>query len=308
MTIGKDSNRLYHYRGYGLRIDSPIQLPWPTESSRSKSDLSICHVEVPVTLDSATDTRGYFQVSNGICLLNVEGFARCLISEKGTKAQFDTRGSYKYPIICILDSVLAVCLHLRGILALNASAIATKEGAVVFAGPTGIGKSTVVAALCDLGYPLVADGIVAVSQNNDLQPQVLCGFPQILLWKKSIDALQGSWNDHARWQIRPELQGFLVSAPHFHGLNIPVHSVYLLGKHTSSIEREPLASAKAMARLIHLTCRANLLRGLGQDSVHFHNVAAVIQHSSVECLLLPVVNCPPAKVAKWISTNIPPPS
>ncbi|MCY4148350.1 MAG: hypothetical protein OXF73_03160 [Gammaproteobacteria bacterium] len=304
-----DLNQLYHYRGYGLNIGSQIELPWHVESKHNDPDISIRNGKVPEALESATETRGYFQVANGICLLNVQGVSRCLISEGGREVLFAAEGNNRQSIIYILDSILAVCLHLRDVLALNASAIATREGAVVFAGSAGIGKSTVVAALCDMGYPLVADGIVAVRKNDVSRPRVFCGFPQIRLWTRSINTLQGIWSKNIQMQIRPELESFLVSVPYFHGKDIPLHAVYVLvSKNLEKIDTKPLAPVRAVARLIDLACRAHLLQGLGKGSGHFHNVTAIARYSTVECLSLPVINCPPATLAEQISVRLPPPA
>lgn len=58
--------------------------------------------------------------------------------------------------------------HLAGAIPLHASAIAIGGRAAVFVGGTGLGKSTLAAALCDrAGASLLADDAVVIEQNGD---------------------------------------------------------------------------------------------------------------------------------------------
>ena len=50
--------------------------------------------------------------------------------------------------VFLLGSCIGALLHQRGILVLHAGAIHTDKGAVLFTGPWGIGKSTLLAASC----------------------------------------------------------------------------------------------------------------------------------------------------------------
>ena len=74
----------------------------------------------------------------------------------------------------ILGTALAVMLHQRGLLVLHASAVALDDGAVVFLGGPGWGKSTMAAAMYARDYGVVADDVVAVDldgENWKITPQ-----------------------------------------------------------------------------------------------------------------------------------------
>ena len=61
----------------------------------------------------------------------------------------------------LVSVIIPLLLAERGDLVIHASAVDTEEGAVLFAGPSGRGKSTTVAALARAGLPTLAeDGLV----------------------------------------------------------------------------------------------------------------------------------------------------
>ena len=61
--------------------------------------------------------------------------------------------------VFLLGSCLGALLHQRGVLALHASAIETDQGAVLFMGDSGMGKSTTLQAFIKRGYKMLADDI-----------------------------------------------------------------------------------------------------------------------------------------------------
>lgn len=294
-----------------MNIDSELELPWPVAASgRGELDVSICCGKVPKTLGPTAETHGYHQVAAGSYLLNVEGVIRCLVSEEGRQVRIAQETDGSHAIVYVLDSILSICMHLRDILPLRASAVATAEGAVLFTGSPGIGKSTLVAALIDLGYPLVADGIVGIKRTKDNSPRMLCGFPVILLWKKALRALQGTWCRNMHLPTRPGLENYPIPVRHFHGRETPVHAVFhLAGGNGGDILLKPIARAQALVTLMQHTCLGHLLRCLGRDSEHFRNVTAVIRHSVAERLSRPGPrDCSPAALAACLSGHLPPPA
>jgi len=129
---------------------------------------------------------------------------------------------------CLLDAVLAACLQMRGILPLHASAIATAQGAVLFAGRVGAGKSTLAAALIDRGYALLADGIVGIGLDGGGTAVARPGFPRIRLWADAMRMLAPRWQRAAEAPFRPGIESYSVAPDRFHGADLAVHSVYVL--------------------------------------------------------------------------------
>ena len=62
--------------------------------------------------------------------------------------------------------MLAFILRLRGLVPLHASAVVVQDHAVLFAGAGGAGKSSFAAAFAILGYPVLSDDIVVISDSG----------------------------------------------------------------------------------------------------------------------------------------------
>ena len=91
----------------------------------------------------------------------------------------------------LLGPVLGFVLRLRGITCLHASAVAIGDCAIALLGPASAGKSTAAAAFCQMGHPVLADDIVALSERDDVF-QVQPAYPQLRLWPESAAFLYGS--------------------------------------------------------------------------------------------------------------------
>lgn len=89
----------------------------------------------------------------------------------------------------ILGPVMATLLRQRGLAVLHASSVSVNSAAVTFLGASGMGKSTLAAALHARGFQFVADDAVALEVNLSTFPMVLPAFPQLKLWPDSAAAL-----------------------------------------------------------------------------------------------------------------------
>jgi hypothetical protein len=120
--------------------------------------------------------------------------------------------------LSILGPVFALLLHQRGQFVLHASAVESAGGAVVFAGRSGWGKSTLAAALHARGCGMLSDDVTAISLGAG-HPTVLPGFPQFKLWPEvvislgeapeSLPRLHPSFEKRARRVTRGFSQAFL---------------------------------------------------------------------------------------------------
>ncbi len=301
---------LYCYRAYGLNVDSDVELPWPSAAARNgEIDVAIRLGDVPRYLESPVDRHGYWQTADGAFLINPDGGPRWLVSEKGRLVRVAPAKDGDVGVH-LIDSVLAACLQMRGIIALHASAIATAAGAVLFMGSVGVGKSSLAAALTDRGYPLLADGIAAIARDNGGNPLALGGFPRIRLWARSIDALDKTWRRRkAGPATRAGVGSYAVPAGRFNGKAVAVHAVYVL---SSTVDREvvikSLPPGPAFAALVRWSFRMRFLRGLGEEKNHFRTVSAVASHATIQRLVRPHVGHPPAVLAAKVAERLPPPA
>jgi energy-coupling factor transporter ATP-binding protein EcfA2 len=127
--------------------------------------------------------------------------------------------------------VLGFVLRLRGSTGLHASAVAVDGQALVLVGEAGAGKSTTAAAFAQLGFPVISDDIVALSDNGRsliVQP----GYPRVRLWPESVNALYGVADALPRltpsWNKR--YLDLTQTGYHFQQRPLPLAAVYILGE------------------------------------------------------------------------------
>jgi hypothetical protein len=90
------------------------------------------------------------------------------------------------------NHVFPLAASLQGLPVLHAGAVEIGGAAVAFLGPSGIGKSTLTAAMARNGFPFLTDDALALVLQDDEAPLAVPGHPSIRLWQDSADRLAGS--------------------------------------------------------------------------------------------------------------------
>ena len=275
--------RVHYYRAYGLRIRSEIEVPFAESGPEATPDLTIRVGAVPTSLSDATNAWGGWQAAPGRLLLNVDGTTRFLIREEGRQvAVTPAVNDYGAAGAFLLGSVLGACLQQRGRLTLHASAIATGEGAVLFAGDSGAGKSTLLAAFLDRGYSGLADDVSAVVLDAEGRPLVLGAFPHVRLWADAMERLEWHGKRRALEDMRGESRKWCVLAERFRESALGVRAVLVLSTHDrDAVTVQPVPKSAAFASLVRHTYRPRLVRELGFARAHFRMVAATVNHVQV---------------------------
>jgi hypothetical protein len=270
-----DHAPVYYYRLYGLRLASALVCPELYADTPGEPDVVVhfAHVQWdPTTLASYyTDHR----ISPGCLLLNIAGIARFQI-ENGSKILIEPAADTTLPAIrlFLLGAAMSGILHQRGITPLHGSAIATPEGAVIFAAPCGHGKSTLAAALSQKGYPLLADDVCALTIGGAgiwLYP----AYPRVNLLPDALTALgrapatEGS--EEAR--IRPFSNKYCMPVLQFaHGAT-PVKAIYRL--YPTDCNHVKLQTVYGFTRVHELMSNSyglRFVRELGKQESHLVNL------------------------------------
>jgi hypothetical protein len=131
------------------------------------------------------------------------------------------------------DVVLAAVLRQRGLLVLHANAALTPRGVVLIAGPSGIGKSTALAALLSRGYSMLADDLTAVRLAAGGHVEALPGVAQVHLTQAAAKRLgypigPGQLQPRRRMKAAVPTDQSIASAPG------RVCAIYLLDTHAGS--------------------------------------------------------------------------
>ncbi|MGZ0172955.1 MAG: hypothetical protein ACKVHE_25755 [Planctomycetales bacterium] len=167
----------------------------------------------------------------------------------------------------VLGSAVGYLLHQRGSLPLHGSSVAVDDGCVLFLGRRGAGKSTLAALLNARGYPVVCDDISAVQVTADGDLAVAPGFPNLKLWRNSVEKLGADIrglkqiSNHIEKYAWPVDQSFAPNA-------LPLKRIYVLGN-SDSLTLQELSSADALPWLRRFTYRRWVLQEMGLMGRHF---------------------------------------
>ena len=275
------SRTLHHYTAYGLRIHSTIALPFvPSPSAPDhEPDVVIRIGAVPAVLPKPVGKYGIWESAPGAFLINVDGVARYLVTE-GRTILIEPYSSDHDVSVFLTGSVFAALLQQRGVVTLHASAIETRLGAALFLGSSGSGKSSLLSAMLQRGYVMLADDVTGVILDPGGRPTALSSFPSTRLWADALDEL-GLWH-RTRGKVRKDIEKYLTPVERFRIPPLAVHAVYILTSHNrSGIEIETGTFREAFKCLMRYTYRKRHLRVLGQRPAHFRTVSAMVKQVPV---------------------------
>jgi hypothetical protein len=273
---------VFTYVAFGLNICSDL------ECGELRPGDGIAHVRVrfghvPENLQEPSTQGVLYQASRGKFLLQMDGVARYLISNGDDIVIEPAPGAEADAIrLFLLGSAFGVLLHQRNVLPVHGSAIVTPRGAVIFAGPSGHGKSTLAGAFHNRGYPVLADEICAVGTTGT--PLVFAGSPYLMLWADALEKLGKSnpgllqARSHLEKYILPLDDGFAVEA-------VPLHALYVLEMAQAGVlglsPVTRLAKIRAVARC---TYREQFVKGMGLVDQHLKQIGEVARNAPVTCI------------------------
>ncbi len=266
------------YVAYGLRFRSEFTLPFRPGTPEAMPDVTIRVGSIPKALPKPVGKSrrpGYWEAAPGALLMNLEEVARYLISDGRDILIEPAEGGRDHDVgLFLVGSVMGALLQQRGFLTLHASAIETSAGAVLFMGNSGVGKSTLLAAMVERGYAMIADDVTCISLDSHQRPLAWPAFPRTRLWADAVDKL--GWRARARQQVREGMDKYLAPVERFRAAPLTVRAAYVLrpGNRTG-IVIAPAQTSAATTLLLRNTYRRQFLHGLGQRREHFRVVAAM---------------------------------
>ncbi len=274
------------YRVYGLEVASDYELP-ELMAGPGRPDLTIHRASVAEPLASPVVDGPHVQAAPGRFRLRVPGVATFLATGGNDVAVATELGAKPEEVrVFLYGSVLGAILHQRGVLPLHASAVSDGAQAILFAGHSGHGKSTLAAAFLEHGYRLMADDVTAV-RGAVAAP----AYPHIKLF-----AANGSLDK--QWRA--------VGDERFLGEPRPVTHVYvLLPDQRGEVALEEAASGSArLDLLIEHTYRSGFLAGLGVREVHFRACATLARQARVTAVRRPAAGCPVDELRQRIADHL----
>jgi len=150
-------------------------------------DVTIITAPVPTVLDGASSRGVLWQAAPGRFLLDLPDVARYLV-EYGKLITIDPAAGSSSDAVTRFGRTtpLAALLYQRGILAFHAAVVTNGTGALLLAGDSGSGKSSLLMALEQRGWIPVSDELAVVALNDKGAFQVYPTFPESALWPETL--------------------------------------------------------------------------------------------------------------------------
>jgi hypothetical protein len=281
---------MYTYKAYQLNIHAEFPIPeFPEgEETGTASDVIIRQGTLPAALENVTGKGVLYQATANQFLLTIHDVARYLVQNGNEIIVEPYPGSLESDVrVFLLGSCIGALLHQRGILVIHAGAIYTDKGAVLFTGPSGIGKSTLLGELMRRGYKMMVDDVCGVVLDPAGTPLVLPGYPRTRLWSDAAHRLEQDISTMER--TRPAMEKYERQAPEqYWDQPAPLRRIYLLSSsNKDELDLKPVPRIHMFSIVLHNTYRQQFLDGLEMRAPHFGLVATVAKYSNVRRVTRP---------------------
>ncbi|MCX5723811.1 MAG: hypothetical protein NTX84_04690 [Nitrospirae bacterium] len=230
-------------------------------------------------------------------LLRFHDLADFLVDRQGTEvvalANRDVPEETLHHIL--LNQALPLLLNLRGQDALHATAVLTPQGICAFAGPAGVGKSTLAASFLLAGYPVISDDCLVLKEQEG-RIVAVPGYPGLRLWDDVTQSLSldpghlrsvAHYTEKHRLLLPGQSQAFPTEP-------LPLARLYILsqpegpeaGKETGTFSLQPFPPRLAFMEL--LTCLFRLdIRDRAMLARQFCFVERLVAQVPVKQLSIP---------------------
>lgn len=267
------------------------------------SDISVITASVPEKLNGAATCGALWQAAPGRFLIDIPDVARYLV-EGGNSIIIDPLpGADQTSIVRMLKTTpLAALLYQRGIMAFHAAAIAKGDDALLLSGDSGTGKSTLLAALLQRDWTVLADDLAIVALDAKRRLVVHSFAQDILLWPDSLQKLgvattELKWSDSNR-QILP-LPSHCAPCPCF------LRTIYWLGVHRNEeIEVQELFGGEKFRALGSLSYNSHIADALFDRVTHMQSAALIAERVAVRRLYRPRGEWTVAAIADLIEGEV----
>lgn len=169
----------------------------------------------------------------------------------------------------------ALLLQRRG-LPLQASAVAHRDGTVLFVAGSCVGKSTLAMACCTRGARLLADDLATVQTDGQGGWIVPPAYPAIKLWPLALRWL--GMDPEVFPRLRPELEKRVVPCPErFETGRRPLKAICFLRRddRRGDASLAPVSPGQGLAMLMNHVYRIPFAVGLGVQASLFNQAAAL---------------------------------
>lgn len=275
---------MHYYTTFGIHIGSELELPeLGRPGKKTIPDLTIRFQQIPEQITDALYKGRKIQIGSTEVLIRIDHVAGYLIREgKEICITPDTKAEPALIRVFLLGPVIGIALHQRGFLVLHGSSVEWNNHAVIFAGASGSGKSSVAAALVQKGFLFLADDLCPLQIEKTSKPVLLPSIPQLKLMEDTLLDIDFSPASIAR--LASYIPKFGVSVSNHATRNpSPVNLIFILMPETNKerISIEEVSGFSKFTLLRDNTYRFPYLRYMNLATRHFDQISSLANQVKV---------------------------
>jgi hypothetical protein len=285
---------MYYYWGFGLTIESEIELPDLELLSQPPLNiaLTIHYGDVTAPHPHPDLFWGHHAaVSPRLYYLNVTNVAAYqAIGGKHITVKCQSASNNTLIARLLISRVIPVVMYQRSHILLHCSGIKLATGGVALVcGDSGAGKSTTTTALLQQGFDFFVDDVGIVQTDSDNTCSITSAGPAAKLWQQSFDLLNLTEQPSQLNRVNPVMDKYLLkhqaSSQHAQAIKV----VFCLSK-SKQITQPQLTLAnplQAFELLSHNTFGNELIKPMELSKVHFACMANIAKQARVYSVTRP---------------------
>jgi hypothetical protein len=270
---------LFYYKTHGLTISSEIKLSGYFEIQNSPAQVNISIGNVPSRLiQPAINKNAIFSVSNGELMLDVPKIVKYYATSNNVCIEPAEGATEKDIVVFLIGSVMGTLLHFNNILPMHASTINIGNKAVMIAGDSGSGKSSVSAYLAMKNAQLLSDDLSSVHFQNNL-PITYSGNQRIKIWDDTREYLKLS---NKLERIRSLVEKYYFSPNLISDELFSVSHLFILSTHNKyDIQIDNISGVHKLNKALKNVYRYRLVRNTTLESGIFNKVSKLVNNIEV---------------------------
>jgi hypothetical protein len=289
--VDDNKSNLYAYVANGIPLHSEIEFP-ELKAGPNSSNVTIRLGKVPSHIENPTYEGAASQAGGNKYLLKIRNVATYFLEKKEDQYQITIEileGVEMSEVrIFVLSSMLGALAHIQGFLPLHASGVVVNGKAILFCGKSGLGKSTLCAALYQKGFDFVTDNLASIFIDENGTPMVHPSYSHFRLWEDSLKKLGQFSNDIVKMRDTIEKYNLILEDQLQDGA-IPLHKVYHLNhRFENKITIEPMKGRQKADIIVNETFRIKLLNGLGRQEHYFSLLNQICAKTEIAKIYRPV--------------------
>ncbi len=266
----------HQFSAYGLQFQSELPLP-ELPPGAGNPDIFVRYRIVSELVQMGEHGEVTIDASPGYFKYTVSGQVSFIVTD-GREVNIEALPESPEELVraYFLGSIVGALLYQRHVLALHASCINTPQGAVLFAGHSGYGKSTLAAALMNRGYQMLSDDITVIKFDEADVPIAQPGIPSSRLWFDAIQKLDYPLAGGQRSRV--SLEKHILPALSFCTEPQPVHAIcFITPEQINAIEFEWINGADRIGYIVNGTYLPSYIAALGTCETHFDQAVTTAQ-------------------------------